>query len=250
LNEAIGRFKSMPAPRYREEFWNEFFRRVPKTEAKTLLHAIATAEKADLYDAQESLSHFPDSWRSKISVERVWPQILYSIGQRFAPELTNRFQLEYFLKKIRVGPEMMSSIQKGVLNGLAESYDLVDASTFFGFAGPVSSLILPQQATDLLDFALSRFEKHIEKDYADGPWANWMTPPEEVTDAFTGFVWATLGSPCFGISWQAAHCVRRLAEANCEREIDALIEWMGETVPMLLEATHSLSIICTHGNIY
>ena len=226
LNEAIGRFKSMPAPRYREIFWNELFRRVPETEAKTLLYVIATAEKADLYDIQAFLSHFPDGWRSKVSVERVWPQILSSIGQRFAPELTNRSRLEYFLKGIRGEPDMLSSVQKGVLNGLSESYDLVDASTFFGFAGLVSSLISPQQAADLLDFALARFEEHIEEDYADGPWANWMTPPEEVTDAFTGFVWAALGSPRSGIRWQAAHCVRRLAEANCEREIDALIEWM------------------------
>ena len=226
LNEAIGRFKSMPAPRYREVFWNELFRRVPETEAKTLLYAIATAEKADLYDIQESLSHFPDNWRSKVSVERVWPQILSSIGQRFAPELTNRFRLEYFLKEIRAEADMLSSIQKGVLNGLSESYDLADASTFFGFAGLVSSLISPRQGADLLDFALSRFEEHIEEDYADGPWANWMTPPEEVTDAFTGFVWAALGSPRSAIRWQAVHSIRRLAEAGCEREIEALIRWM------------------------
>ena len=226
LNEAIGRFKSMPAPRYRKVFWNELFRRVPDSEANTLLYGIATAEKADLYDVQESLSNFPDNWRSKVSIERGWPQILSSIGQRFAPELTNRFRLHYFFKEIRAEPNMLPSIQKGVLNGLSESYDLVDASTFFGFAGLVSSLISPQQAAELLDYALSRFEEHIEEDYADGPWANWMTPPEEVTDAFTGLVWAALGSPRSSMRWQAAHAIRRLAEAGCEREIEALIRWM------------------------
>jgi hypothetical protein len=43
-----------------------------------------------------------------------------------------------------------------------------------------------------------------------------------------GFLWSTLGSPRAAVRWQAAHCVRRLAELNCQREIDQIINWLTE----------------------
>ena len=117
-------------------------------------------------------------------------------------------------------------MNEGVLEGLADSCFLVNASTLFGFSNVVSPHITTQEATDLLDFALGRFEEHIDNDYADGYWAEWMMPPDSIIDAFTGFIWSALGSPRSEIRWRAAHCVRKLAEMGCEAEIDALINWL------------------------
>src|SRR5207253_1067137 len=44
--------------------------------------------------------------------------------------------------------------------------------------------------------------------------------------SLAGFIWAALGSPRAAIRWQAAHCVRRLAECERQQEIDALLDWM------------------------
>lgn len=227
ISNAIAHFDDMAAPRQPEVFWNEIFKRVPENKASDFLEAIITAESTDSYDFQNALSYFPDSWRSKPSVKRIWLRTLSTIAKRFAPELTNYYHLKYFLERIRVEDSVLPLIQKGIMEGLSESCNLVGASTFFGFAGIVAPFITPQEATDLLDYALSRFEEHIDDDYADGPWNNWLIPPEKVEVAFTGFIWAALGSPRSLQRWQAAHCVRRLAETGCEREIDALIEWMG-----------------------
>lgn len=112
------------------------------------------------------------------------------------------------------------------MKGLSDSFDLVDASTLFGFSEIVSSFISPQEATNLLEFALFRFEMHINQDYGDGSWNNSLLPPDNITDAFTGFVWAALGSPRSSVRWQAAHCVQRLAEAGCEQELNSLVEWI------------------------
>ncbi len=226
VSNAIDRFNALPSPRDSEVFWKEVFKRISDTDASNFLQAIAIAESLDRLDVQSALSCFPDTWRGKASVERIWVSTLSSIARRFASELTNAYSLNYFLKSIRAEDNVVPSLQKGILQGLSETCDLVDASTFFDFVGIASSFITPEEAVDLLDFALSRFEKHVNEDYADGPWASWLLPPKEFEKAFAGFVWAALGSPRSSVRWQAAHCVRRLAEMGCTREIDALIEWM------------------------
>ena len=226
INKAIDHFNSLPFPREPEVFWKEVFKRIADTHASNFLQAIAIAESADRFDVQSALSCFPDNWRHKASIKRIWLNTLSSIARRFAVELTNSYSLKYFLEKIREEDSLLPSLQKGIMEGLSESFDLIDASTFFGFVGVASSLISHEESANLLDFALSRFEEHIDKDYSDGPWATWLLPPKEVDRAFTGLVWAALGSPRSKMRWQAAHCVRRLAEVGCTREIDALVDWM------------------------
>ena len=73
---------------------------------------------------------------------------------------------------------------------------------------------------------MTRFELQIDDEYADGCWSSWLTPPEEISMAFAGFVWSALGSPMSETRWRAIHCVRRLFEADCDHEINALIDWM------------------------
>jgi len=226
INNAIEYFNSIPMAKCSDIFWQEVFKHIPEGNASDFLQALVYAESASRYDVQNALEKFPESWRNKISVKKIWNRVISSVGRRFASELTNYFGLKYFLESIGADDSIRFAIQNGIIDGLADSCDLVGAGTLFGVVGIVSSFISPQEATGLLDFALSRFEKHIDGNYADGLWADWLIPPEEMSDAFTGFVWAALASPRSATRWQAAHCVRRLADMGCQREIDALIEWM------------------------
>ncbi|MEG4202802.1 hypothetical protein QUA20_02570 [Microcoleus sp. Pol7_A1] len=226
ISAAIDRFNALPHPRSHEVFWQEVFKRIPESQASELLLALPNVEKADLYDMEYALSNFPDTYRQKISVKKSWNNVLSLIAQRFAYKFTNYYLKQYFFEKIKPDDSALSSIYKGVLQGLSESCNIVDASTLFGFSEIVSSFISPQDAGALLEFALSRFEIQIDREYADGHWDKWLLPPDNISGAFTGFIWAALGSPRSAVRWQAAHCVRRLAEAGCDREIDGLIEWM------------------------
>lgn len=227
LSEVIRRFDEALS-RYRDHktFWQEIYKRVDESSATSFLQALVNAEKADKYDIQSAISQMPDNWRNKANVRRNWDKFLGAVARRFATEITHRFILRHYLERIGVGSKATPAIRQGILDGLASYSELFDASTLFGFAEIGADLISPEQARELLDYALSRLELHIDDDYADGNWADWLTPPENLSETFAGFVWAALGSPRSEIRWRAAHCVRRLAEAECVAEIDALMKWM------------------------
>ncbi len=230
LSIAIDRFNALPYPHNHEAFWEAIYERVSANSASEFLLAIANAEKADLCDIQYALANFPDSYRQKISVKKCWDKALSLISQRFAHKLigymTNEEMQEYLLEKMQVEGDSLPLIYSGIIKGLSESPDLVNAGELFGFSTVVSLYITPEEAKDLLEFALSRFEPHISENYSDGCWDDWLLPPNNISDAFTGFVWAALGSPRSSVRWQAAHCVRRLVEAGCEQELNSLIDWM------------------------
>lgn len=227
ISQAIHRF-DITSTKFRDHkaFWQEVFKRIQESDAVKFLQALVIAEHADKFDIRSALLSLPDDWRQKASVKRNWEQFLESVARRFASEFMSRFIWENYQEAIRPDDDIMPAIRKGILEGLSQEGDLVDASTLFGFAEVVSPYISPEEGTSLLDYALSRFELHTEAEYADGPWASWLNPPEEISTALAGFIWSALGSPRMKIRWQAAHCVRRLAEMGCEREIDALIRWL------------------------
>jgi hypothetical protein len=232
LNTAIDRFDALPYPHNHEAFWKAIYERVSANNASNFLLALTNAEKADLYDIECALSSFPDSYRQKISVKQCWDKVLSLISQRFAHQLigymSNEEVQKYLFEKMQLGGVSLPLIYAGIIRGLSESPDLVNASELFGFSTVVSLFITPEEAKDLLEFALSRFELHISENYGDGCWDDWLLPPNNISDAFAGFVWAALGSPRSSVRWQAAHCVRRLVEAGCKQELNSLIEWMNQ----------------------
>lgn len=230
ISQAIQRFDTATSTTIRNHkaFWKGVFSRIDESDVIQFLYEFVKAEHADMYDIKAALSYMPEDWRSKVSFKRNSTNILKLIARRFASQLVNHGTLKYFMEGIFAEKDAMPFIIKGILEGLSSNSDLVDASTFFGFVEIASPLITKQQATDLLNFALSRFEFYIDDDYADGCWSSWLMPPDDISTAFAGFVWSALGSPQSKIRWQAAHCVRRLAEANCQSEIDSLIKLMEE----------------------
>ncbi|MCW3794424.1 DUF4297 domain-containing protein [Paenibacillus sp. LS1] len=227
LRQAILRYEGIPQTlRNSKSLWSEVYKRIPDSEAKKFLYELIKVDEADFYDIENALWLVPDEWHRKMSIKIEWSQILQFVGKRFAMYLLERGSISFFTSRLHLGAENIPSIQKGIIEGLATHGDLVHASTFFGFVAVASKHISTQEATDLLDFALSRFELHIDSDYADGPFTQTLLPSVQMDSAFAGFIWSALGSPKSSTRWCAVHCVRRLAEAQCTGEIDALIEWL------------------------
>ncbi|MBU5671749.1 ATP-binding protein [Paenibacillus brevis] len=227
LRQAIQRYDGLPQTVRNSEFlWREVYNRISDSEAKKFLYELIKVNEADFYDIQNALLLVPEEWHRKMSIKIEWPQIMQFVGKRFATFLLERGSISFFTRRLHLGAENIPFIQKGIIEGLATHGDLVHATTFFGFVTVASKYITTQEATDLLDFALSRFELHIDSEYADGPWSQLLLPPIHMDSAFTGFVWSALGSPRSSTRWCAVHCVRRLAESQCRDEIDALIDWM------------------------
>lgn len=227
LRQAILRYDGIPQTvRNSESLWREVYNRISDSEAKEFLYELIKVDEADFYDIQNALLLVPEEWHRKMSIKIEWPQIMQYVGKRFATFLLERGSISFFTRRLHLGAENIPFIQKGIIEGLATHGDLVHATTFFCFVTVASKHISTQEATDLLDFALSRFELHIDSEYADGPWSQLLLPPVHMDSAFTGFVWSALGSPRSSTRWCAVHCVRRLAEAQCRDEIDALFDWM------------------------
>ncbi|MDR3574177.1 MAG: hypothetical protein P4L50_09955 [Anaerolineaceae bacterium] len=227
ISQALNRYNTSTTKIYDyQNFWREVFKRINESNASKFLTAIVESEAIERYDSLRAMDCFPDEWRMKASVKRYWPTFVNSLVRRYAADLTNHFTLENFRESLKIDDNLMLSVQESILEGLAENSSFNDASTYFNFVNTVCTFLSSQESFDLLGYALERFELHINDEFADGPWADWLNPPDDIRIAFTGFVWSSLGSPSAELRWRAAHSVRRLADLGCEREIDALMNWL------------------------
>ena len=226
LREAIDRFEALEGPRDFEGLWQYAASKVSNADAVKYLSLIANAEYLDLYEIRTSLRAFPDTLKKKLGVRKAWPEIVKIIAERYPDAFISCYQRHWVLEDIGTDDITVSAVREGALKSLSESNGLESASTFYGFAGSCVQELTVEEAEALLDFALTRFELHIEGDYADGLWREELHPPEQVTTSLTGYVWGCLGSPESHERWCAAHVVRRLYALSCQQEIDVLITWM------------------------
>ncbi len=226
LREAFDRFEALEGARDFEGLWKYSTRKVSNANAVKYLSLIANAEYLDLYHIRQALRTFPDTLKKKPGVKKAWPNIVKTIAERYPDDFVRCYHRHWVLGDIGADDISLNAVREGVLKSLSESKGLESASTFYGFAGSCAQEITMEEAKALFDFALTRFELHIESDYADGPWRDELHPPEEITASLTGYIWACLGSPESSKRWCAAHAVRRLYQLGCHQEIDALMAWM------------------------
>lgn len=225
MSQAMHRFDALPYPKNYHGFWSEILARVPAGREVDFLRMIPGVPRLDYYDMNRILGALRECWAKKVAVRKAWPAFLRSLGRRFFAAIARRYNVRHWYDDEPMVTDEVENLRAGMLEALPESTELVSAGTFFGFVGTIAARLSPDQANAVLDFGLHRFELHIEPEFADGPWAEWLRPPAEIHDAFTGMIWSALGAPPAGMRWQAAHCVLRLAQGGCQREIDSLVGW-------------------------
>jgi hypothetical protein len=207
-------------------FWQEMIARVPQGKEVDFLNALVANEDVDIYAMGYAIAAVNNSWSQKAGIKRHWPIFLQDLGRRFASHLVNDYHLRSWITNGYLAANDTELMRATAFEVFADSQDLIDASTFFGFARQLAKRLTQPEAEQLLAFALSRFELHIPDDFADGPWNKCLETSDNVTENVTGFIWSTLGSPYSKDRWEAAHCIRRLAENSCQREMDSLVGWM------------------------
>src|SRR5690606_30084850 len=187
---------------------------------------IFLSEDIDHYDVQDLLSSMPEAWKGKVSYQAKLSGIVYKFGERYAHELTNEYSFNSFKKELNLDETLTEKLIAGIVSGLANGNEITDARQFFGFVFVASSYISEKEASELTDYSLSRFELHIEEDFGDGLWNDKLYTTNDISINVAGFIWSALGSPRAAVRWNAAHCVRKLAEFNCIDIIDALVFWL------------------------
>ena len=204
----------------------EAITRLEENSLWPFIDIIFLSEDINQYDFQDILSSLPQAWKGKVSYQAKLPGVVYKFGKRYAHELTNEYSFNSFKKELNLDEALTEKLIAGITSGLANGDEIADARQFFGFACLVSSYISEQDASELTDYSLSRFELHIEEDFGDGKWSKNLYVISDASTNIAGFIWSALGSPRAAVRWKAAHCVRKLADFNCTNIIDALVYWL------------------------
>ncbi|MFT3948210.1 MAG: hypothetical protein QM763_14665 [Agriterribacter sp.] len=226
----IERFKSKQGKddfRWRlRDLLKEAITRLEENSLWPFIDVIFLSEDINHYDVQDILSSMPEAWKGKVSYQAKFPGVVYKFGEHYAHELTNEYSFNSFKKAVNLDEPLTEKLIAGITSGLANGDEVSDAQQFFGFVFLVSSYISEQDAAELTDYSLSRFELHIEEDFGDGTWSKDLHVTSDASTNIAGFIWSALGSPRAAVRWNAAHCVRKLSDFNCIDIIDALVFWL------------------------
>lgn len=210
---------------HERSFQKEIINRLDKTAVRDFVEIILQSIHVDYYDALYFFSKLPKEYTNKISFKKQWPQIVFRIGQRYANDLVNEYSFDYFRAELNLDLSLIETLKSGILSGL-ENSDLNSADSLFGFVKLATPSLEVIDSIELTDYSLSRFELHIEDNFGDGVWSDWLEVSNDIHENIAGFIWSALGSPRSAERWNAAHCVRKLAELNCTDVLDALIRWL------------------------
>lgn len=204
----------------------EIINRLEEKSLWDFIEVILLSDAVNRYDTLNFLLSIPSAWRSKISFNHKWSNTVYRLGEQYAHELTDEYSFNSFVKELNMDKALKEKFISGVISGLANGNEFADANIFFGFVNLVSTFIEIQDAADLVDYSLSRFELHIIEDFGDGCWSDLLKVSKDIDGNIAGFLWSALASPRSEVRWNAAHCVRKLSEFGCTTILDALIEWL------------------------
>ncbi|MGJ1323680.1 hypothetical protein ACR780_13415 [Sphingobacterium faecium] len=206
-------------------FWAEVIKRVSEKDLWKFVDILLLSELSR-YEFKSFFNSVPEEWKNKVSFKKKWPIFIKQCGRKYAQELINLYSFKHFIEDFRLDGNKIDLLKEGIFEGLANGYEFSDAEMFFGFVSISVSAITPDDAANLLDFTLSRFEIHIEKDFGDSEWGKWLFTSKDIDKNVAGFIWSALGSPRSTERWNAVHTVRVLSQFNCKDIIDKLINWM------------------------
>lgn len=192
----------------------------------TFIDTIFLSVEINHYDVQNILSYIPETLKGKVSYQTKLSNVIYKFGKRFAHELTNEYSFNSFKKELNLDDILIQKLITGIISGLANGDEITNERQFFGFITVITLYINEQDASELVNYSLSRFELHIEEDFGDGIWNANLYITRDINTNIAGFIWSALGAPKSEIRWKAVHCIRKIAEFNCINIIESLIFWL------------------------
>jgi hypothetical protein len=204
--------------------WNEI---LPKIEARNAISFLNEALRCDWmesYDMEVLLQRLPQSWLNRPAFQQKLPSLIKDVGSRFAWELTGEYRYSNMVKTLPAKDQATKWLESGIIVGLAEKPEFADSEQLFGLARLSAPILQPDEAAQALDFALKRFEVHIEDDFGNGPWEETLLTSACPKDAVTNYLWTTLASPTAATRWRGAHAVVRLARYGQNEALASLIK--------------------------
>lgn len=208
--------------------WSELVSVIPRGREAAFMAAVLSESQVDYFDMRLLTGAIKQQWMQRPAALREWPSFLQKTGQKLSCSLSESHGLSYWMKECALTEAELRHVIKGVLQQIEASSELLDSAALFGFASLAVKDLPHVQVREVLSYALERFELHLPPDFGDGVWSAWLNPPDNVLDAYTGFIWASLGNPDSETRWEASHCVRRLVELDCQQALTSLLCWLGK----------------------
>lgn len=204
--------------------WNEILPKIEGRHAAGFLKETLRCEWMESYDMEALLKRLPKGWLNRPAFQQKLPELIKHIGSRFAWELTGDYTHSNMVKALPAEDKAIEWLESGIIEGLAAKPEFASSEQLFGLARISAPKLLPAQAAMALDFALKRFEIHIDDDFGNGQWEESMLCTNSSKDAITNYLWAALASPTAATRWSAAHAVVSLAKFGQTEAIEKLFD--------------------------
>lgn len=233
VNIACKRFDAIDGTRSPEIFWQTVIHKIPIGSEYVFVNSAAHSSTIDLYDLKNIFQNVPPEWWNKITLKKNKEKIFRSICKQQSLRLLSnsysyKHHFDYFLSQYDVSEQL---IAESILEGLVGGQDILHPQLLFSLVKLLARMLSPEEAERVLEYALERLELFIDEEQAGGIWNNELSPPNDISEAATGLIWAALASPHAKVRWNAAHCVRQLGELGCTQELAQLIAWSKKDVP-------------------
>jgi hypothetical protein len=230
LTKLLDRLNNEPKDRFGHcgvrDMLIEGLSRVKQNQVYNFIDAVLILDQVEVYDANAVLYAVPDIWKNKPAVKAAWPSLIKKFGKHYAHELTNKYTFDHCVSDLQLSDILVSELKHGMYEGLQNENGLGDEETFFGFCGLSASMLSSEEALELTDYAMCRFELHIDDTLGDGPYGNKVAVDNDIKKSVAGFIWSALGSPLGWERWNAAHAVRSMGELGCTDIIDAVFDFL------------------------
>lgn len=224
FTKAYQYFERQPYPRKIDEFWQGCFQKVTSRKLVLFLDVITYSKLLDFLDLRSAFKNIPEAWKNKASVQKQWNLNVMHIASRFPSKFTQIYERSYYLGSFLLNEETNDAIESGIKIGLSNSVDIESPAALFGFAHHSANKLTVVQAKEVIDFGLTRLEKYMDDDYADGRWDENKKLPNSLPHAVICYIYANLGSPHTEERWRAVHSVMRLYNLNCQNEVNMLLD--------------------------
>jgi len=219
LSALVDKLDTKSSHQHHELLFETLIKFTPLGRESSVLEMILHSDQLNFYSLGPIIFLIRKRWLQKAAIKKQWPTFIKELAKRFPNRFADAFHWGWGYSGLEFSDSEKNWIQEGISEGLSEDPHSHDASTFFAFVSHAITTIPPDDALDLLEYSLSRFEIHIPDDFGEG----LVTSEPDSLSPLSGLIWSALGSPSSAERWQAAHCVTRLGFLNCQKEIEQLM---------------------------
>ena len=219
--------------RTRNAFRRELFERATVGREGQFLRALRSSGIIDYTSVRDVLDMLPKEWRNRLSTVAAVREFVVGLYRDMCGHVSAA--TEWALMPIDLGAETAgiasADLTTEVLDALGQRPPLASAASLFQTTALLAKALSDRDASNALEYGLTRFDDVLTNDDGDGPWREDFVPPDDMTTALGGYIWRALCDADVRHRWRAAHCVRTLCLLGLDDTLRAVLEFAGSQRP-------------------